>query len=109
MTSIWYKLFISLARNVNVFQGVAACMSVGGYCWMLSLSRGDAYLVPAVCVFGGLALSVMAAVIWCLRPSELRDPEACKMLQESLQDIKAGRLHDHEDVKSELWEMDPPT
>jgi PHD/YefM family antitoxin component YafN of YafNO toxin-antitoxin module len=33
----------------------------------------------------------------------LSDPEACKMFQESLQDIRAGRLHDHEDVKSELW------
>ena len=33
----------------------------------------------------------------------LSDPEALKMLQQSLEDIKAGRLHDHADVKSELW------
>ncbi|HUY35329.1 MAG TPA: type II toxin-antitoxin system Phd/YefM family antitoxin [Pirellulales bacterium] len=33
----------------------------------------------------------------------LSDPDTCKMLQQSLQDIRAGRLHDHENVKSELW------
>jgi PHD/YefM family antitoxin component YafN of YafNO toxin-antitoxin module len=32
----------------------------------------------------------------------LSDPDALKMFQEGLQDIRAGRLHDHEDVKSEL-------
>ena len=32
----------------------------------------------------------------------LSDPDACKMLQQGLQDIKAGRLYDHEDVKREL-------
>jgi PHD/YefM family antitoxin component YafN of YafNO toxin-antitoxin module len=32
----------------------------------------------------------------------LSDPDASKLLQMSLQDIRAGRLHDHEDVKSEL-------
>jgi PHD/YefM family antitoxin component YafN of YafNO toxin-antitoxin module len=32
----------------------------------------------------------------------LSDPNATKMLQDSLEDIRAGRLHDHEDVKSEL-------
>lgn len=32
----------------------------------------------------------------------LADPEAVSLLQESLADIKAGRLHDHEDVKREL-------
>ncbi len=32
----------------------------------------------------------------------LSDPEAFTMLQQSLQDIQAGRLHDHEDVKKEL-------
>jgi hypothetical protein len=73
MESIWYRLFILLARNANAVQGIAACMSVGGYCWMLSLSHGDAYLVPAVLVIGGLVLSVVAAVAWCLRPRELRD------------------------------------
>jgi PHD/YefM family antitoxin component YafN of YafNO toxin-antitoxin module len=32
----------------------------------------------------------------------LSDPDALAMLQQSMQDIKAGRLHDHEDVKREL-------
>jgi PHD/YefM family antitoxin component YafN of YafNO toxin-antitoxin module len=32
----------------------------------------------------------------------LSDPEALEMLQRSMQDIKAGRLRDHEDVKREL-------
>lgn len=32
----------------------------------------------------------------------LSDPEACTMLQQSLQDIRAGRVHDHDDVKREL-------
>lgn len=32
----------------------------------------------------------------------LSDPDAFAMLQKGLQDIRAGRLHDHEDVKKEL-------
>ncbi len=32
----------------------------------------------------------------------LSDPDAWKMLQEGLRDIRAGRLHDHEDVNKEL-------
>lgn len=32
----------------------------------------------------------------------LADPEALKMLQDSIADIRAGRLYDHEDVKREL-------
>jgi antitoxin YefM len=32
----------------------------------------------------------------------LSDPEAMRMLQESLNDIRAGRLHDHDDVEKEL-------
>lgn len=32
----------------------------------------------------------------------LADPEAMKMLQQSIEDIREGRLHDHEDVKREL-------
>lgn len=32
----------------------------------------------------------------------LGDPEAMSMLARSIEDIKAGRLHDHEDVKKEL-------
>ncbi len=30
------------------------------------------------------------------------DPEALKMFHESLEDIRAGRLHDHEDIKKEM-------
>jgi antitoxin YefM len=32
----------------------------------------------------------------------LADPDALKMLQESIEDIRAGRLHDHDDVEKEL-------
>ena len=32
----------------------------------------------------------------------LADPESLNMLQDSIADIRAGRLHDHEDVKREL-------
>jgi antitoxin YefM len=32
----------------------------------------------------------------------LSDPEAMQMLQKSLADIRAGRLHDHDDVEKEL-------
>ncbi|MHB1037483.1 MAG: type II toxin-antitoxin system Phd/YefM family antitoxin [Pirellulales bacterium] len=36
----------------------------------------------------------------------LSDPDALGMLQESLRDIQAGRLHDHEAVKRELLDGD---
>lgn len=32
----------------------------------------------------------------------LADPDAMQMLQESLDDIRAGRVHDHDDVKREF-------
>lgn len=32
----------------------------------------------------------------------LADPEATRMLQESIEDIRHGRVHEHEDVKREL-------
>ena len=32
----------------------------------------------------------------------LSDPEATALLQKSIEDIRAGRLHDHDDVKREL-------
>lgn len=32
----------------------------------------------------------------------LSDPEAMQMLQQSIADIRAGRLHDHDDVEKEL-------
>lgn len=32
----------------------------------------------------------------------LSDPDALEMFQEGLRDIRAGRLHDHEDVKREI-------
>lgn len=33
----------------------------------------------------------------------LSDPEATKALKRGLEDIENGRLHDHDDVKKELW------
>lgn len=33
----------------------------------------------------------------------LGDPEASDCLRRGIEDIKKGRLHDHEDVKRELW------
>ncbi len=33
----------------------------------------------------------------------LCDPEAMDAFEQSLDDIRNGRLHDHEDVKKELW------
>lgn len=32
----------------------------------------------------------------------MSDPDACKLLQQGLEDYRAGRLHDHEAVKREL-------
>jgi prevent-host-death family protein len=32
----------------------------------------------------------------------MSDPEAFKLFQQSLEDLKHGRVHDHEDVKKEL-------
>lgn len=32
----------------------------------------------------------------------LADPDALRMLQDSLADVRAGRLHEHADVKREL-------
>jgi hypothetical protein len=32
----------------------------------------------------------------------LSDPDGLELLREGLRDIRAGRLHDHEDVKREL-------
>jgi PHD/YefM family antitoxin component YafN of YafNO toxin-antitoxin module len=32
----------------------------------------------------------------------LSDPEAMQMLHQSIEDIRAGRLHDHEDVEKEF-------
>lgn len=32
----------------------------------------------------------------------LNDPEALRMLQQSIKEIRAGRLHDHDDVEKEL-------
>lgn len=36
----------------------------------------------------------------------LRDPDALKTLQDSLADIRAGRLHPHEDIERELRDAD---
>ena len=32
----------------------------------------------------------------------LSDPDATRMLQQSIDDVRAGRLHNHEDVEKEL-------
>lgn len=32
----------------------------------------------------------------------LSDPEAMRMLAESIEDVRAGRVHDHEELKREL-------
>ena len=50
--------------------------------------------------FAVVDLELMEAVIETFEI--LNDPEALKMLQCSLADITAGRLHDHDDVKREL-------
>jgi len=36
----------------------------------------------------------------------LNDPDTLNMLQASLDDIRAGRIHDHEDIRSELLDGD---
>jgi PHD/YefM family antitoxin component YafN of YafNO toxin-antitoxin module len=51
-------------------------------------------------VFAVVHIELMQA---CLETLEiLEDPEAIQMLRQSLEDIRAGRLHDHEDVKQEV-------
>lgn len=50
--------------------------------------------------FAVVDTAVMEAIIETLEI--LKDPQAMKLLQQSLDDIRAGRLHDHEDVKSEF-------
>ena len=49
--------------------------------------------------FAVVGIDLMEAVFETLEI--LNDPDTLKMLQESLEDIKAGRLFDHEDVKKE--------
>ena len=50
--------------------------------------------------FAVVNLDYLAAVMETLEI--LTDPNAMKMLQDSIQDIREGRLHDHEDVEREL-------
>ena len=51
-------------------------------------------------VFAVVNIDLMQA---CLETLEiLENPEAIQMLQQSLEDIRAGRLHDHEEIKKEL-------
>ena len=51
-------------------------------------------------VFALVDIELMQAVLETLEI--LKDPEALQMLQQSLEDIRAGRLYDHEDVKKEM-------
>ena len=50
--------------------------------------------------FAVVNLDYLSAVIETIEV--LNDPEAMQMLQRSLEDIRAGRLHDHDDVEKEL-------
>ena len=50
--------------------------------------------------FAVVDVELMQAVLETLEI--LRDPEAFKMLEQSLEDVRAGRLYDHEDVKREI-------
>lgn len=50
--------------------------------------------------FAIVDMELMEAVLETLEI--LRDPDALRMLGESLKDIRAGRLHDHKDVKKEM-------
>lgn len=50
--------------------------------------------------FAVVNLEYLSAVMETLEI--LADPAALQLLQESIEDIKAGRLHDHDDVEKEL-------
>jgi PHD/YefM family antitoxin component YafN of YafNO toxin-antitoxin module len=50
--------------------------------------------------FAVVDLEYLSAVLETLEI--LSDPEAMQMLQQSIQDIRAGRLYDHADVEKEL-------
>lgn len=50
--------------------------------------------------FAVVDLEYLSAVLETIEV--LSDPEAMQMLQQSIEDIRAGRLHDHDDVEKEL-------
>lgn len=50
--------------------------------------------------FAVVNLDYFSAVLETLEV--LADPDAVKMLADSIADIRAGRLHDHDDVEKEL-------
>jgi len=50
--------------------------------------------------FAVVDMELMEAVLETLEI--LKDPNALRMLQESLADIRAGRLYDHEDIEREM-------
>ena len=50
--------------------------------------------------FAVVDLEYLAAVLETVEI--LSDPEAMRMHQQSIDDIRAGRLHDHDDVEKEL-------
>lgn len=51
-------------------------------------------------VFAVVDLEYLEAILETIEI--LSDPESQRVFMESLEDIKRGRLHDHEDVKREL-------
>jgi PHD/YefM family antitoxin component YafN of YafNO toxin-antitoxin module len=54
--------------------------------------------------FAIVDMETMEAVLETLEI--LQDPTALRMLQESLADIRAGRLHDHDDLEREVYDSD---
>jgi PHD/YefM family antitoxin component YafN of YafNO toxin-antitoxin module len=56
--------------------------------------------------FAVVNLDVLEALLETLEI--LQDGDALKMLQESLADIQAGRLHDHDDIKREMLSDETP-
>lgn len=50
--------------------------------------------------FAVVDLDYLAAVVETIEI--LNDPEAMRMLEQSIADIRAGSLHDHDDVEKEL-------
>lgn len=55
--------------------------------------------------FAVVDMELMEAVLETLEI--LEDPDALKLLQQSLADIRAGHLHDHEDIEREMLDANP--
>ncbi len=54
--------------------------------------------------FAVVNMEVMEALLETLEI--LRDADSLRMLQESLEDIKCGRVHDHKDIKKAMSKWD---